>query len=104
MSDDYCPHCGASLPPRAVACRECGSDFETGWSDEIDYYSVELPEDELKPAERGPFFKIVALICVLPLLGSAVYLIFGSLTSAVLLVLLAGSLLYGVKIEGTDEQ
>ena len=28
-----CPHCGAALPPRALACPECGSDEHTGWSD-----------------------------------------------------------------------
>ena len=28
-----CPQCGAPVPARALACRECGSDAETGWSD-----------------------------------------------------------------------
>ena len=27
-----CPNCGATVPPKARACPECGSDDETGWS------------------------------------------------------------------------
>ena len=29
-----CPHCGAPVAVGAISCRECGSDAETGWSDE----------------------------------------------------------------------
>ena len=29
-----CPHCGAPVAVDAISCRECGSDAETGWSDE----------------------------------------------------------------------
>ncbi|MBL8898901.1 MAG: hypothetical protein JNM84_14775 [Planctomycetes bacterium] len=41
-----CAHCGALVPPRARACRECGSDAETGWRDEEELFleSIELPE------------------------------------------------------------
>jgi hypothetical protein len=41
-----CPHCGASVPRRAAACPECGSDERTGWAaeDEIDYQSFEIPD------------------------------------------------------------
>jgi hypothetical protein len=28
-----CPHCGADVRVGAAACRECGSDAETGWSE-----------------------------------------------------------------------
>jgi uncharacterized membrane protein YvbJ len=31
-----CSHCGAEVPPQASACRECGSDAETGWASEED--------------------------------------------------------------------
>ena len=31
-----CPHCGAQVDVRATSCRECGSDAETGWSEEAD--------------------------------------------------------------------
>ena len=29
-----CPHCGAKVRRDAASCRECGSDAETGWSDD----------------------------------------------------------------------
>lgn len=29
-----CPHCGGIVPAGARACPECGSDEQTGWSDE----------------------------------------------------------------------
>ena len=32
----YCQNCGAKVAPRAIVCRECGSDAETGWSQEAD--------------------------------------------------------------------
>lgn len=70
MSIDECPHCGAPLRPNAVACRECGSDIETGWSDDIDYHSVELPEEPL-PSGRSANFRTVAIICVVLMLGGA---------------------------------
>lgn len=42
-----CPHCGAEVAEGRLACRECGSDIETGWGDphEIDYQSVDLGDD-----------------------------------------------------------
>ncbi len=40
-----CPHCGQPLDPRAAFCRECGSDGQTGWRDDVEETSLELPED-----------------------------------------------------------
>jgi len=36
QSSEYfeCPHCGALVPVDAPACRACGSDAETGWSED----------------------------------------------------------------------
>jgi ribosomal protein L40E len=31
-----CPNCGAEVPARARACPECGSDEQTGWSQDAD--------------------------------------------------------------------
>lgn len=31
-----CQHCGASLGPGALACRECGSDAATGWAEDAE--------------------------------------------------------------------
>lgn len=34
MGPRICKHCGADVPPKSLACPECGSDEETGWADE----------------------------------------------------------------------
>lgn len=52
MESMECPHCGAPVPAQRICCASCGSDIETGWRDsqEIDYSSIELPDDSL-PSE-----------------------------------------------------
>ena len=45
MPPQICPNCGAEVPPNAKACPECGSDEETGWSDEARVGGLELPDD-----------------------------------------------------------
>jgi hypothetical protein len=42
---DQCPNCGAELEPGAHACPECGSDENTGWSDEAKNAELGLPDD-----------------------------------------------------------
>jgi hypothetical protein len=39
-----CPVCGERVPAGATACRECGSDERTGWSDDTLYDDLDLPE------------------------------------------------------------
>lgn len=39
-----CPHCGATVAAGRRFCRECGSDAETGWSEDAETDSIELPE------------------------------------------------------------
>lgn len=39
-----CPTCGESVPVGALACSECGSDRETGWSEAAEYDDLDLPE------------------------------------------------------------
>lgn len=46
MPPDYCPQCGAEIPPRATSCPECGSCEETGWSDRSRNQALGLPDDE----------------------------------------------------------
>ena len=41
-----CPNCGAEVPEGAPACPECGSDEETGWSEEAQTPGSALPDDE----------------------------------------------------------
>jgi hypothetical protein len=38
-----CPHCGADVAVGAAACRECGSDAETGWSQDADVWEAGIP-------------------------------------------------------------
>ena len=46
MTPEICPNCGAEVPPQARACPECGSDEQTGWSDEARFAGLGLPDEE----------------------------------------------------------
>lgn len=47
MADFFiCPNCGAEVPLKALACSECGSDKNTGWSEDTMYDDLDLPEHE----------------------------------------------------------
>ena len=55
MNHDFtCPHCGASVPPDATACPECGSDSQTGWSEQADYDDLLLYDDEPQAGSHQP--------------------------------------------------
>ena len=41
---EICPNCGAEVPPRAKACPACGSDEQTGWSEQARYDGLDLPD------------------------------------------------------------
>jgi hypothetical protein len=43
---DICPVCGAEVPPDARACSQCGSDEQTGWSEQARYDGLDLPDEE----------------------------------------------------------
>jgi len=45
MSPEICPNCGVEVPRNAKACPECGSDEETGWSEEADAADPGLPDE-----------------------------------------------------------
>ncbi len=74
-----CPNCGAEVAANARACRECGSDANTGWKhgDELDYQSVEIPdgyggEFDSKPSRSALLSRravaVVALVVALALI------------------------------------
>lgn len=44
-----CPHCGADVLRGAKACKECGSDAETGWAPEARHHD----EEEALPTGHG---------------------------------------------------
>jgi hypothetical protein len=44
---EVCPVCGEDVPPRALACPECGADHNTGWKlDAADSDGLDLPDEE----------------------------------------------------------
>lgn len=47
MSGDWvaCPHCGERIARNAKACRHCGSDERTGWSEATYLDGIDLPEE-----------------------------------------------------------
>lgn len=51
MPPQICPNCGATVPPDAKACPECGSDEETGWSEGAYEASPDLPDSEFNYEE-----------------------------------------------------
>ncbi len=51
MPPAICPTCGATVPPNVRACPECGSDDETGWSEEAYAPKPDLPDDEFSYEE-----------------------------------------------------
>ncbi len=99
MSDYFiCPHCEAEVPRNAPACPECGSDENTGWSEDTALDGLVLYDDELldtaasHPAWRNYLIIGVALILVVALLatlmGTAVYLLILLVIVAVIILLL----------------
>ena len=73
-----CAQCGATLPPRAHACPECGADERTGWREQSIYDGLDLPELEAEspqfPRRSGPlawYWLIAAVIVLLILVLSA---------------------------------
>ena len=46
MTPEICPNCGAEVPRNAKACPECGSDEQTGWSEEAHADGLGLPDEE----------------------------------------------------------
>jgi hypothetical protein len=46
MPPEICPACGAVVPPNAKACPECGSDEETGWSEQARTDGLDLPDED----------------------------------------------------------
>ena len=45
MSPEICPHCGVEVPPNSKSCPACGSDEQTGWSEQAHCDSFDLPDD-----------------------------------------------------------
>lgn len=96
---DACPHCGETLARNARFCRHCGSDEETGWSPDVEYHSVELPEPASDSGAPGvspplePTLRRRRVISVIALVLGASALIpsgFGEASMMIGLVLFVG--------------
>ncbi|HUA38016.1 MAG TPA: zinc ribbon domain-containing protein [Candidatus Sulfopaludibacter sp.] len=76
---DFCPNCGAEVPPGAKACPECGADEKTGWSEQARYDHLDLPDDDfdhdefvkrefgpesIKPYGIAGFWWVIALFLI----------------------------------------
>ena len=76
-----CPNCGEKIKRDAVACRHCGSDDRTGWSEGTYLDGVDLPEDDdyeegleregFRPPRRGNRLVLAAVSLLLILLFAA---------------------------------
>jgi hypothetical protein len=84
MPPEICPNCGASVPPRAKACPQCGADEQTGWSEAAQSSGLDLPDQDFdyddfverefggkKPVPRGIhwFWWLIALGLVIAFLA-----------------------------------
>lgn len=75
QNDDWfaCPVCGQEVRYGALACPGCGSDDETGWSQEAEYDEVDLPDeafgDSSRPTrQQSPMFTYVVVGLVIVIL------------------------------------
>ena len=78
---EECGNCGATIPPTARACPECGADERTGWRDGSVYDGLDLPDDAFDDEEPRPkpaptvnglaWYWWAAAVCLLLLVLSA---------------------------------
>ena len=93
-----CPHCGAEVPRKALACPSCGSDENTGWSEEARYIHL-LPDRDLppeRPTKRFSWRNSIALGLIAACLIVCMLRQAGFYANSVMIpvVILAGGLLY----------
>jgi len=77
---EVCPVCGAEVPRNALACRECGADYNSGWKqdpgdgldlrdDDFDYDAFIEEEFGDKPRQPlSPLWIVTAVVLVLAFL------------------------------------
>lgn len=94
-----CPICGAEVPVKAKACPECGSDENTGWSEEAKYIHL-LPDygdsDDLtsKSGKENLWFKRSAIFIALTMITSLIIIHLGSFLA--ILALMAIAIIYWI--------
>ncbi len=85
-----CPVCGEDVPPRALACPECGADHNSGWKADTDLDGLDLPDEDfdydefvknefstqVKPSGIKPIWWITGIVLLLALIALTVSAIF----------------------------
>ncbi len=82
-----CPACGEDVPPRSLACPECGADHNSGWKEDADTYDgIDLPDEEFSyddfvqkefgsrslPTGFSPFWWLIAVVILIALVLLAI--------------------------------
>ena len=57
IAPEECAQCGADIPPRALACPECGADERTGWREQSIYDGLDLPDEAPEPDRTAWFWR-----------------------------------------------
>ncbi|MBF0199599.1 MAG: zinc-ribbon domain-containing protein [Planctomycetes bacterium] len=68
MSNRYsCPNCGFELKAQALFCPKCGSDENTGWSEDTIYDDIGLPDASQNEAKKKSVIKqdLIYLIMII---------------------------------------
>jgi len=88
---EVCPVCGENVPPRSLACRECGADHRSGWRLDADGADgLDLPDEDFdydgfvegefgggrRPAGIHPVWWITAIIVLAAMLAGLALAIF----------------------------
>lgn len=87
---ETCPVCGEDVPPRALACPECGADHNSGWRQDADTTGgLDLPEEEFNydefvkeefgagsPRAIKPLWGIVAVVLLAALIAGMCFTLF----------------------------
>ncbi len=77
--EDYfvCPICGTDLPLKARACPECGSDENTGWSEDTMYDGLDLPDfEEPDTQTTGSLFSNKYILFIVVIITILAFLLF----------------------------
>jgi hypothetical protein len=92
-----CPFCHAEVPEGALACPECGSDEQTGWSDDIYGLRSEEVKDTSSPnlkKFRIAFSAIIILSIVIVLLKNQMAVILLPILLIALILLIVVEFIY----------
>ena len=78
MSDYFdFPNCGAEVPIKAKSCPDCGSDENTGWSEDTMYDGLDLPAlEESDTQSKGSMLQSKFLYYVVAILTIVAFLLF----------------------------